>query len=119
MDGLELLRKIRDGEIEVGTIIFDSDGNEYVYKEMFECVALLQKDKAVPGLYEEPCCSMFTDKDTEFTIAEKEEKEEDIDIQNIPEYEPTLPIEADDVIIIGIINRLVKAVKQLDKKLEE
>ena len=117
MDGLELLRKIRDGEIEVGTIIFDSDGNEYVYKEMFDgCTGLMQKDKVVPGLYQEPCCSMFTDKDTEFTIVEKEE---DIDIQNIPEYEPTLPIEADDVIIIGIINRLVKAVKQLDKKLEE
>ena len=135
MDGLELLRKIRDGEIEVGTVIFDSDGNEYIYKEMFECVGLLQKDKAVPGLYEEPCCSMFTDKNTEFTIAEKEINVQDITgvdgfkLMETPymakllkdkRYEEFMDfLKQSELELTNKIDEILGAVKQLDKKLEE
>lgn len=45
----------------------------------------------------------------------KEEQERRINIQDIPEFEPTLPIDNDTLVLVGILNRLVKAVKQLDK----
>ena len=113
MDGLELLRKIRDKEIEIGTRFIDSDGNEYRYDEDEGGYPMVIQKDSITGDEYEPSLSMFTDRHTEFTILEK------IDIQSIPEYRPTIPIDADNVILIGIINRLVKAVKNLDKRLGE
>ena len=70
MDGLELLRKIRDKEIEIGTRFIDSDGNEYRYDEDEGGYPMVkQKDNITGGEYE-PSLSMFTDTYTEFDIIE-------------------------------------------------
>lgn len=79
MDGLELLRKIRDGEIKPGARIFDSDGNEYRYDEDEGGYPMVKQKDSITGDEYEPSLSMFTDAHTEFTIVEEIE----IDIDSI------------------------------------
>ena len=102
VDGIELLRMVRDGEIKHKTRIKDNYGNEYIYKlDEYDDYTLYEIDEKKEEI---PDYSKFVDKSFEFEILEDDEE---IDIQAIEE------VNYNDK-----INELIKAVKQLDKKMK-
>ena len=136
MDGIELLRKIIDKEIEIDTYILDSDGNEYKYIEDEGGYPMLVQKDIIGGEYE-PSVSMFTDKNTEFTIIEKETE---IDIQSMGGVNGFKLIEApymakclsegnfdtftdllkqSELELMNKIEEVIKAIKQLDKEIKD
>ena len=107
---IDLLNKIANGE-EVPENI-DYHGNTYIYnkerKKYFE--------KNTTWLYVAFNTNELND------IVEIIEEQEEIDIQNIEELEKIEDYEADPTDVKlnrQIINKLVQAVKQLDKKIKE
>ena len=124
VDGVELLRMIKDDEIERGTEIVDSYGNNYIFElDEYESLILKEYD-TIEKTFEVPDYTMFTDKYNKFEI---KEKDEEIDIENLEELNVetfTLPNGIQNQISLReqeerkIINELIKAVKQLDNRLQ-
>ena len=106
VDGVEILRMIKDDEIERGTEIVDSYGNNYIYElDEYESFVLKEYD-SITKTFEIPDYTMFIE--NKFEI---KEKEQEIDIQAIEEF--------NGVDIGNKVNELLKALKQLDKKIKE
>ena len=122
VDGVELLRMIRDGEIKTGTKItvhtpsYDTDywfwGNWFGEADGYS--------KKIDNMELHLC-----NKDCMFEIL----SEEEIDIQSIKELDPCAMIpdgmngtklyySVQEGLIIKQQNRIIKAIKQLDKKIK-
>ena len=81
VDGVEILRMIKDDEIERGTEIVDSYGNNYIYElDEYESFVLKEYD-SITKTFEIPDYTMFIE--NKFEI---KEKEQEIDIQAIEEF---------------------------------
>lgn len=112
VDGIEILRMIRDNEFKDGDEIKE-DKKIFKYNESVE--SFFKDDEA-----ENPMMYYYTDKDfasAEFEILTKEDKE--IDIQAIGEYKTIYTERCIDKEVRDKINELIKAVKQLDKNKED
>lgn len=115
VDGVEIMRLVRDGEFKDGDKIEEN-------RRMFRYNAEIESFYEVDG-DEKPMMDYYTDKEfasTKFEILSEEDKE--IDIQSIVEFIlPTtyLDEEAETMYVRSKINELIKAVKQLDKNKED
>lgn len=122
VDGIELLRMIRDGELKENTKIEDDLGEKYIYKDDGCGNLTLYKEDIITKEYYTPDYSFFTAKDNKFEIIE--DKEIDIEaIEEIEEFELDQFITMNNserfdrtMIEYSKINELIKAVKQLNKK---
>lgn len=111
VDGVEIMRMIRDGEFEDDDKIKE-DKKIFKYNDSVE--SFFKEDEA-----ENPMMYYYTDKDfasAEFEILTKENKE--IDIQAIEEFEFGETEEKTNYENRTKINELIKALKQLDKKIK-
>ena len=116
VDGVELLRLIRDGEIKnketfnninEDLLLTYENGVLYYYNERTECDCELFRDYSLNSVLK---CN--------FEILSEEDEE--IDIQSIKEIDITLDFNdvekwEDEMQIASKINELIKAVKKLDK----
>lgn len=124
VDGVELLRMIRDGEIKDETKIYDVNTQENVFRY------IKNKDGFVDQYHTTPIMNYYTNKDfskAEFKILSEEDKE--IDIQAIEELDACAMVpdgmngtklyySVQEGLIIKQQNRIIKALKQLDKKIK-
>jgi cystathionine beta-lyase family protein involved in aluminum resistance len=125
VDGVELLRMIRDGEIKNGTRLLRERGCMYIFND-----GKIALDEEVYG-FKEGTNIFYIDKlecllKSKFKIFLKEDKKIDIDsieeVKHIYIYNLDPNVEkVDDRVSTNVekINELIKAVKQLNKKLEE
>lgn len=115
VDGIELLRLIRDNQFKDGDKIKEDDR---IFRYSLEIESFFTVDGD-----ENPMMFYYTDKEfasTKFEILSEEDEE--IDIQSIVEFIiPTtyLDEEAETMYVRGKINELIKAVKQLDQNKED
>lgn len=120
VDGITLLTMIRDGAIKENTKFKDNLGEEYIYKDDGYGGLILYKEDTLNNEYYTPDYSFFTDKDITFEILSEQEEEIDIEaIEEIPNK--ILNLEDLEEYIIDYhnkINDLIKAVKQLNKKIK-
>jgi hypothetical protein len=110
INGIELLRRIKDDELKYGTKIKNiKTGAIYVY---YDGTALwrIEENKEL----EEVRISVLVT--GEFEIIEEDEE---IDIQAIEEINFIVGDDENDTDIANKVNELIKAVKQLDKKIKE
>lgn len=113
VDGVEILRMIRDGEIEDKTRIKDEEYEDVIFEYDTRRDGFITIDEA-----ENSIMNYYTDKDfasTKFEILSEEDEE--IDIQAIKELE-VFEERVTTAKIIDTINDLVKAIKQIDKKIK-
>ena len=108
--GIELLKAIENQEIKEGTEFIDKYDNKYVYEldGLEEELVLYKKDGSIPDY------SLFID--NVFTVVEDDK----IDIQSIKEMNHPNLWKAEDADIRSIVknvNELVRAVKQLDRQI--
>lgn len=119
---IELLNLLAENKIKKGTRI---NYNNVIYKVDFPNLAGVYKENGGTSLYD----NLFTSLDIIELNTEVEilEDEEEIDIQDIKIFEQPrdLSIWSNDTLsknqrnIIEKVNKLVKAVKQLDKKIDK
>lgn len=118
VDGVELLRMIRDGEIKNGTTI-------NLYLDQHQIGEYYLNDKQIINKCEERLIDdeffidTFISNSSKFEILSEEDEE--IDIDNLTEMNLLSESNIGEKIniITQNINELIKAVKQLNKKLEE
>lgn len=117
VDGVELLRMIRDGEIKDGTIIQVTYYDNYRINYTFKHNCLYEGGKEIGN-------SVLL-ADHMFEILSEEDKE--IDIQAIYDFDEVRDLSTwsnetlsdNQRILIKRVSQLIKSVKQLDKKIKE
>ena len=134
VDGVELLRLIRDGEIEENISI----------KELNNDLIITLKNNVLYyyNVRTEEECELFEDYDLSILkckfkielknkiLKQEEKEEEEIDIQSIKELDPCAMVpdaingtklyySVQEGLIIKQQNRIIKALKQLDRKIKE
>lgn len=123
VDGVELLRMIRDGELKENTKLVDDFGYEYFYeKDECEDLILYEFDNIVHKKII-PDYTMF--QNNHFKILSEDEE---IDIDSIseielPNYEKWLIMDNKESYELNmkeykLYNQLLKAVKQLNRKIK-
>lgn len=125
LKGLELLTIIQGKRIKNNSTVFDIYGNKYVYEEISDGY-ILNKIDSITGEKYEPGYSLFTDMANRFSIVEPIVPE--IDIQAIEELNDTNYMVNDMTegeinyfhdLTRSTLNKVIKAIKQLDRKLED
>lgn len=110
--GIELLEAIESGEIKEGTRFKDSYGINYIYeKDSGGELILYKQETYYTGNV--PDYSLFVD--NIFTVVENE----DIDIQSIEEFKSDYMMSNVEYQIQDKINEVIRAVKQLDRQINE
>lgn len=108
MKGWELIKKISEGEIKEGTRF------RIVGGEFDEFYATYEDEKIVVSIFgaekELPTCDLMNN----FLI-----EQEEINIQDIEEFKSIYTMNSVEFQIQDKLNELIKAIKQLDKKMEE
>ena len=109
VDGVELLRMIRDGEIKINKtkIIDTSTKEEYIFDDNNI------RNKHFDNLLDQVCDIEFIRKNFEILS----EEDEEINIDDIKELDTIRTYQNYELAIK--INELIKAIKQLDKKIKE
>lgn len=111
--GWELLKAIADGEIRNGAKIYFKQENEYCYYNGNSIIYELGESSVVNSHSDK----YFADGDFELIS----EPTEEIDIQGIEEIdlEQVIPTDNTGNIALLHINKLIKAIKQLDNRIKE
>ena len=124
VDGIELLRMIRDYEIKDKSKIIAYYKTNKHHEFHYECNMLLTKENK--EVIDEFNATFFIDKDYKFEILSEEDEEIDIDsieeVKHIYIYNLPPNVESvDDRVTINEekINELIKAVKQLYRMTKE
>lgn len=110
VDGVELLRMIRDGEIEEYKDIKDLESNRLYY---FDGHNIVDRENYKNLLSNIPDLS-FTKKQFEILS----EEEEEIDIDSIEELKFLTGANDNELDIGNKLNEVIKAVKQLNRKIK-
>ncbi len=113
VDGVELLRMIRDEEIKDGTIIKCEETGALIVENGLICFKnLMMEDEE-----RHRPIAQITIMKYKFEIL-SEENEEEIDIQAIEEIHFLTGANDNELDIGNKINEIIKAIKQIDKKLK-
>ena len=113
VDGVELLRMIRDGEVKENTKLVDDFNYEYFYeKDECEDLILYEFDNIVHKKII-PDYTMFQNNHFKILL-----EDEEIDIDNIEEFEFGKIEDKTNYETRIKINELIKAVKQLNGKIK-
>lgn len=132
VDGVELFRMIRDGEIKDKTKIKEvkHDDRIYEYDAEVESFLVINRIENYFGIDKNENSIMYYYTDKEFASREFEilsEENEEIDIQSIELFGEIRDVSdwSNNTLshnqrsIISKVNKLIKALKQLDKKIKE